>query len=191
MTALAQRIALLSEDDYLAGEEGSELRHEYLAGGVYAMSGASARHNLICVNLVSALHRHLAGGPCRVFMSDLKVRLRVLEDIYYYYPDVMVTCRPDDNASHYREHPCVLVEVMSKRTERTDRREKALAYCQIPALEEYVLIAQDKSEVIVYRRADGWTSERPLPDGNLNLKSLSFSMPLAALYAGTDTAEAD
>lgn len=183
MSAVARQQGLLTEGDYLAGEEGGEVRYEYLAGEVYAMSGASAQHNLICINLVSALHRHLAGSPCRVFMSDLKVRLKVLDDTYFYYPDVMVACRPTDNASHYREQPCVLVEVMSVSTERTDRREKLLAYREIPALEEYVLIAQDKPEVIVYRRADHWASERPAADGNLNLPCLKFSLPLAALYA--------
>jgi len=186
MTALAQKKLPLSEEDYLAGEEHSEVRHEYLAGEVYAMSGASARHNTICGNLFAALHRHLAGSPCRVFMSDLKVRLKVLDDTYFYYPDVMVACRPEDSASHYREQPCVLVEVMSATSERTDRREKLLAYREIAALEEYVLIAQDKSEVIVYRRAAGWASERPAAEGSLNLQSLSFSLPLAALYAGAD-----
>lgn len=186
MIALPQKKQVLSEEDYLAGEEGSDVRHEYLAGEVYAMSGASARHNIICGNLFAALHHHLAGGPCRVFMSDLKVRLKVLEEVYYYYPDVMVACRPEDDASHYRELPCVIVEVMSETTERIDRREKALAYREIPALEEYVLISQDRPEIIVYRRADNWASERPAPDGALNLKSLSFSMPVAALYSGTD-----
>lgn len=190
MTALPKKKLLLSEEDYLAGEEGSDVRHEYLAGEVYAMSGASARHNTICLNLAAALHRHLAGGPCRVFMSDLKVRLKVLEDVYYYYPDVMVACRPEDNASHYREQPCVIVEVMSETTERIDRREKALAYREIPALEEYVLIGQDKPEIIIYRRADGWASERPASDGQLTLKCLSFSMPVAALYSGTDVISA-
>jgi Uma2 family endonuclease len=186
MTAVALKKRLLSEVDYLAGEEDGEVRHEYLAGEVYAMSGASARHNTICCNLLAALHRHLAGSPCRVFMSDLKVRLKVLDDTCFYYPDVMVACRPEDSASHFREQPCVLVEVMSATSERTDRREKLLAYREIAALEEYVLIAQDKSEVIVYRRAAGWASERPAAEGSLNLQSLSFSLPLAALYAGAD-----
>jgi Uma2 family endonuclease len=79
---------------------------------------------------------------------------------------------------------------MSETTERIDRREKALAYREIPALEEYVLIGQDKPEIIIYRRADGWASERPTPDGQLTLKCLSFSMPVAALYSGTDVISA-
>jgi len=72
----------LSVADYLAGEENAGDRHEYLAGEVYAMSGPSARHNAICGNLFAALHRHLAGGPCRVFMADLKVRLSVNDEGY-------------------------------------------------------------------------------------------------------------
>lgn len=191
MNGLAKKREWMSEEAYLAREEGSEVRHEYLAGEIYAMSGASARHNIICGNLFAALHRHLAGGPCRVFMSDVKVRVQVQEEVYYYYPDVMVACRPEDDAPYHREQPCVLVEVMSEGTERIDRREKFFIYREIPALEEYVLIGQDKPEVIVYRRAEGWARECPAVDGTLRLKSLSFSMPVAALYAGTDVVEGD
>lgn len=188
MTAIAPR-PVVSVADYLAGEEKAECRREYLAGEVYAMSGASARHNLICGNLFAALHRHLAGGPCRVFMSDLKVHLRTAGEEYFYYPDLMVACRPDDAASHSREHPCVLVEVMSPTTERTDRREKLFAYQQIAALEEYVLIAQDGIEVAVHRRANGWAASRPTAGGVLELKSVAFELPVVSLYAGVDSAE--
>lgn len=185
MTAIAHR-PVVSVADYLADEESADCRHEYLAGEVYAMSGASARHNTICLNLAAALHRHLTGGPCRVFMSDLKVHLRNAGEEYFYYPDVMVACRPDDTASHSRDHPCVLVEVMSPTTERTDRREKLFAYQQIAALEEYVLIAQDNIELAVHRRADGWVASRPTAEGILELKSIGFVLPVAALYASTD-----
>lgn len=188
MTAIARR-PRVSVTDYLSGEESAECRHEFLDGDVHAMSGASARHNTICLNLATALHRHLAGGPCRVFMADLKVHLRSAGEEYFYYPDVMVACRPDDTASHYRDHPCVLVEVMSPTTERTDRREKLFAYQQIATLEEYVLIAQDSIEVAVHRRADGWAATRPEADGIMELKCIGFDLPVAALYEGADSAE--
>ena len=81
--ALAQIRETVSVADYLDGEEVAAERHEYLAGEVHAMSGASARHNLICGNLFAALHRHLAGGPCRVFMADIKVRLSVNEEDFF------------------------------------------------------------------------------------------------------------
>lgn len=181
-----QRRATLSVDDYLVGEESGDIRHEYLAGEVYTMSGASARHNAICGNLYVALHACLAGSPCRVFMGDLKVRLRVLDDHYFYYPDIMVACSPEDNASHWREQPSLLVEVMSESTERIDRREKLLAYREIAALEAYVLIGQAAPEVIIHRRAVGWRAERLTGDGLLALPHLGFQLPVAALYAGTE-----
>ncbi|MDP2811899.1 MAG: Uma2 family endonuclease [Rhodocyclaceae bacterium] len=186
MNAAPQHRALLSVADYLAGEESAECRYEYLAGEVYAMSGASVRHNAICLNLASALQRHLAGGPCRAFINDVKVHLKVLNDDYFYYPDVMVACRPEDNASHYREQPCLLVEVMSESTKRVDRREKLLAYREIPALETYVLIGQQAPEVSIYRRAVGWMPERLSADGVIALPDLDFRLSVAELYAGTE-----
>ena len=183
MTAIAHR-PLITIADYLAGEESADCRHDYLAGEVYAMSGASARHNIICGNLFAALHRKLAGGSCQVFMADLKVHLTMMGEDYFYYPDLMVACNPNDKASHYRDHPSVLVEVMSPTTERTDRREKLFAYREIASLEEYVLIAQDSQEVVVYRRQNAWVASRLGVDGVLELKSIDFALSVAELYVG-------
>lgn len=177
----------LSVADYLAGEESAGERHEYLAGEVHAMSGASARHNLICLNLATALHRHLAGSPCRVFMADLKVRLSVNDEDFFYYPDIMVACNPSDQASHFRTQPLILVEVMSPSTERVDRREKLFAYRTLDSLREYVLIEQDAPAVMAYVRTENsWSTQRPEPSGVLTLPSLGFSIPIAALYQGTE-----
>ncbi len=185
--ALAQIRETLSVADYLDGEEIAAERHEYLAGEVHAMSGASARHNLICGNLFAALQRHLAGGPCRVFMADLKVRLSVNEEDFFYYPDIMVACNPADQASHFRTQPSVLEEVMSPSTERIDRREKLFAYRTLDSLREYVLIGQDNPEVVAYVRTENqWSTQRPQPDGVLTLPSLEFSLPVAELYRGTE-----
>lgn len=188
MTGIVPR-PRVSVADYLAGEESAECHHEFLDGEVHVMSGASARHNLICGNLFAALHGHVAGGSCPVFMANLKVHLRSAGEEYFHYPDVMVARRPDDTASHFRDHPCVLVEVMAPTTERTDRREKLFAYQQIAALEEYVLVAQDSIEVAVHRRADGWAASRPAADGILQLKGIGFELPVAALYARADSVE--
>lgn len=183
MTSVARR-PLIPVAEYLAGEESAEVRHEYLAGEIYAMTGASARHNLICLNLASELRSHLRGGPCQVFMADLKLHLRVNADDYFYYPDLMVACRSDDSASHYREHPRVIAEVLSESTERIDRREKFFAYQRIAALEEYVLVAQDRAELTIYRRAAGWASTTLGAEDTLALASLDFRLPVAAVYAG-------
>ena len=123
----AQR-ALLSEADYLAREEESRIRHEYVNGEMYAMSGGSQRHNRIAINAVSALLAGLRGKPCQVFMNDVK--LHIARDNAYYYPDVVVVCgesyRMADDAQSVTD-PLLVVEVLSPSTESIDRREKLAA----------------------------------------------------------------
>ena len=175
----------VSVETYLAGELNGEVRHEYLAGEVYAMTGASRPHNIISLNLAAALHAHLRGGPCRVFVNDMKLRLRDAQDDYFYYPDVMVACRPEDNARYWCEQPKLVVEVLSESTERVDTREKLFAYRIVAALEEYVLLAQDKPEATVYRRtAEGWVATRLAGADTLELASVDLRLPLAQVYEG-------
>lgn len=174
----------LTIDAYIEGELRSETRHEYLAGETYAMVGASDAHNIVSGNLFAALHAHLRGGPCRVFTADMKVRVRVGEDDYFYYPDVMVACLPEDNARYYREQPVLIAEVMSESTERVDRREKLLVYRHIPALEEYLLLAQDTMDATLYRRAGDWGSRRHAAGDDLVLTCLNFRIPMKGLYEG-------
>jgi Uma2 family endonuclease len=175
--------ALLGLEDYLAGELGSEIRHEYLGGAVYAMAGASTEHNTIAGNLFAALRAHLRGRPCQVFIADVKVRLQIAGKDVFYYPDVMVTCDARDTERFFKRFPQVLVEVLSPETERTDRREKFLSYTQIDTLQEYLLVAQDKPEVTVFRRSRNWQSEVvQLAADPIRLTSLDFALPLGAVY---------
>lgn len=174
----------LDIDEYIQGELRSEIRHEYVAGEAYAMVGASDRHNLICGNLFSALHTHLKGGPCRVFMADMKVRVKVVLDDYFYYPDVMVACHPEDNARYWRERPVLLAEVISESTARLDRREKWLVYQHIDTLVEYLLLEQDRPEATLYRRDGTWTARQLGPGDCLELASVGLALPLASLYEG-------
>jgi Uma2 family endonuclease len=99
--ALAKRETVTVED-YLSGELRSETRHEYLGGSVYAIAGASEEHNLIATNLAAALHAHLRGKPCLVFIVDMKVRLLVARDDVFYYPDLMVACDPRDTDRYFK-----------------------------------------------------------------------------------------
>lgn len=178
---------VLSVEEYIEGELHSEVKHEYLAGEVYAMAGASDAHNLIAINLTTALHRHLRGGPCRVFMSDMKVRIQNMREDYFYYPDVMVACLPEDKARYWREQPKLLVEVLSESTERVDTREKLFAYQTIADLEEYVVLAQDRREATVFRRSDKeWFSVKVTGDGVLELASVGLSVGLAEIYEGVE-----
>ncbi len=172
-------------EDYLSGELRSETRHEYLGGTVYAMAGTSEEHNFIAGNLFASLHAHLRGKPCRVFIVDMKVRLLITRDDIFYYPDLMVACDPRDTDRYFKRYPKVLIEVLSPDTERTDRREKFLSYTGIETLEEYVLVAQDRREVTVFRRSRQWQPDLlKQPEAALELASLGFTLPLEVVYEG-------
>jgi Uma2 family endonuclease len=174
-----------SVEDYLATEQRSEIRHEYVGGALYAMAGGSDEHIAICMNIAFALRTHLRGKTCRVQMTDGKVRLRLGQEDIFYYPDVMVACDPRDTDRYFKRFPKILVEVLPQSTEPIDRREKFLSYRQIETLEEYLLVAQDKMEVTVFRRANHWQAEHfRKPDETLRLGSLNFSMPLSAVHEG-------
>ncbi len=108
----------------------------------------------------------------------------------FYYPDVLVACDSTDNAPYYRERPTVIFEVLSPETERTDRREKAIAYRQLPSLEAYVLVEQERMALTVLRRAEvGWRAEQLQgPDAVLRLPSLGIDLPLERIYERTEIA---
>ena len=171
----------LSVDDYLAAEDGAEIRHEYIDGELYAMTGASDRHGLITLNLGAFLRPLLRGTPCQLFANDMKVRLRIADQEIFYYPDLLLSCDPDDRETYYRRHPCLLVEVLSDSTARLDRREKFLAYQTIPSLQEYLLIEQDRRAVDIHRRAHGWALER-ITEGGVRLECLDVEVSLETLY---------
>lgn len=171
----------ISVAEYLEGEKDATIRHEYIDGDVYAMAGASDRHNLLAGILYSRLLNHPGRGPCQVFISDMKVR--VAESIYY-YPDVMMSCDPPGGDRYSRTQPVLIIEVSSPGTERIDHHEKLLAYLQIASLREYVLVNQDRPLIEVHRRSgDSWRTELLLqPDDVLRLESADLSLSLAEIY---------
>jgi len=181
---------LVSVEDYLAGEEASDTRHEYVGGVVYAMAGASKEHNLIALNIYTALRQSLR-SPCRAFVSDIKVRLKALHDDVFYYPDVMVACDPRDTHRLFSYYPRVLIEVSSSSTERLDRREKRWAYQTIETLQEYLIVSQDRLEVTVFRRDANWVAEVfNRADQTLSLQSIGLVLPLSRIYEGSAIAPA-
>jgi Uma2 family endonuclease len=148
--AYPEELLRLSVEEYLEFEEKSKVRHEYVAGYVFAMAGATDAHNTVTVNVVTSLRPHLRRSGCRVYMVDMKVRVEAVDA--FYYPDVMVTCEPFAARSVFKSRPVFLVEVLSPGTELTDRREKLSAYFKLESLMEYVLISQDEKRVEIYRR---------------------------------------
>ncbi len=172
----------LSAQKYLDGELTSEIRHEYVDGEVYAMAGAGEAHNLIALNIASKLRDFARGGSCRVFISDMKLHVQTWKA--YYYPDILVTCDPTDSDSHFKERPNLVVEVLLHSTERTDRKEKMLAYRTLSSLKEYVLVATDKRQVEIYRRDehDEWQLAAVSPDEPMLLESVGASFTLDEVY---------
>ena len=130
----------ISEADYLESEQVADIKHEYMNGYVYAMDGASRRHNLLTMTLVRLLGNHLQDTGCQVFASGMKVRAGGKDDVMFFYPDVMVACRHTSDETPkdpYVEHsPGLIIEVLSPGTEQHDRLGKRAAYTQIPSFEK-------------------------------------------------------
>lgn len=185
-------MGLISPQEYLEGEKMAEVRHEFVDGRVYAMAGASDDHNRITRNLLTELTNALRGRRCEPFATDMKVKIPPTFADAFYYPDVMVSCDPADSAKFFRERPSLLFEVLSPDTERTDRREKAIAYRQIPGIEAYVLVEQERMAVTILHRAEpGWRSET-LEGANavLRLPAIGVEIPLERIYERTAAAKA-
>lgn len=191
MPALLQSSSVtpISEQEYLEFEKNSSVRHELVDGQVLAMAGSSKRHNTIAGNIFAHCHAALRASPCRVYSSDIKVRINHRKN--YYYPDLVVGCDEADNHDYYLEQPCLIVEVLSDSTEKRDRTEKLLSYINIPSLQAYLLVAQDRPEVdLVFRAGDGtwnvaWFEGLEVA---FFLPCIQTELSLAEIYAGVFTA---
>lgn len=132
----------------------SPVRHEYLAGEVFAMTGTTLRHDIIGLNSATALRTHLRATPFRVFMADIRVRVEKANT--HYSPDTLVSCGPGvqkiDLQTRAVADPILIVDVLPNHTEATHRREKLLAYRTLPSLKEYVLVSQNEARVEIHRR---------------------------------------
>ena len=188
---LAHPKPTFGSDEYLAWELEQAERHEYVDGEVFAMGGASDAHGTIAGNLFVALHTHARGGPCKVFIADMKVQVEAANG--FFYPDIVVTCDPRDRgpeASHVKHHPRLIVEVLSPTTEAYDRGKKFAFYRQLESLQEYVLISPEDRKIDVFRRddTDHWVLYPFAAVDRLELASLAFSCPVAEIFEGIEEA---
>lgn len=181
MNTPAVHRSAISVPDYLNGEEHSEIRHEFIDGQVYAMGGASDRHGLISMALSLLLGPKAREKKCQLFIADMKVRLTIGGKDIFYYPDLLLSCDATDRERHYRQRPCLIIEVLSEATERIDRREKMLAYQTLPSLQEYVLVAQDYTQIEIYRRSTDWQPQIHT-EGAFTLECLDLSATVADVY---------
>ncbi len=184
MTAL-KKPAFISIEEYLAGEEESEVKHEYLGGAVHAMAGATIAHNSVATAATVALGMQLRGKPCGPFNSDTKIRIEYADHTRFYYPDAMVVCDSNPPGDHFQDRPVVIIEVLSESTRRTDMGEKRDAYLTIPTLKVLLLVETDKPSVTVYRRKPGLGFESELHEGMdavIPLPEIEAELSLAELY---------
>jgi Uma2 family endonuclease len=180
----AEKLNLVSVEDYLEGELVSPLKHEYVAGVVYAMAGARNAHNVIAGNVFGGLYTRLRGRQCQPFNPDTKIRIGFPTHMRFYYPDASVVCRPNPEADSYQDEPAVIFEVLSRGTRRIDEGEKKDAYLTIPSLSVYVLVEQETAAVVAFRRtAGGFVREvyRGM-DAVLPLPEIGVELPLAEIY---------
>ncbi len=177
----------LSFENWLEDERAAlEGRSEYLDGEVFAMAGASLKHNTIVSNLNRELSIQFKGRPCQVYTNDLKVLIRSANAGKY--PDVVAHCGEPELLDDHRDvllNPSLIVEVLSDSTAAYDRGGKFALYRQIPSLREYLLVSQDRVRVECYRRdADGrWTlTDYTGLDDQVPLESLDCTLALAEIY---------
>ncbi len=159
----------ITETEYLDGEAVATLRHELVGGEVHAMAGASERHNRISLNIAFHLRAATRGKTCRAFMADMK--LRMLEGALYYYPDGMLVCDPADDHPLYKQMPCLVAEVLSPATAKTDLREKLSAYRQLTSLRFFLLVDSERLWAKCYSTdgASNWFEQELSPEDRLDI----------------------
>jgi Uma2 family endonuclease len=173
-------------EEYLALERQAEYKSEYFNGEIFAMTGASRRHNLVAANVLASLHTQLRKRPCEVYSSDMRVK--VSPTGLYTYPDVVVVCGEpsfDDKQKDTLLNPTALVEVLSKSTASYDRGEKFEHYRKLDSLAEYLVVAQNKYHVEHYiRQPDNrWLlSETDDRQQTIHLSSIECDLALADIY---------
>jgi Uma2 family endonuclease len=162
-----------------------EVKHEYVAGEIFAMAGGSVEHSALATTILGLLFTHLRGSPCRAHGSDLQISIRAAEVATY--ADAAVVCDPverDADSTAHVTNPRVIIEVLSPTTERYDREQKRLYYQQLDSLCEYVLVAQDRRRVEVWQRsADaGWTHTIHGSGTRAPLPSINYMLDVDELY---------
>lgn len=178
-----------SSQQYLAIERTADHKSEYISGHIVAMAGGSRRHSLITMNIGGELRALLKSSSCRVYNSDLKVRIEAFDS--YVYPDLTITCGEEqflDSQNDVLLNPILIVEVLAPSTEHHDRSVKFWQYQQIPSLVEYVLVWQDYPVIEVFtRRHPRWEyAKYEGISGMVVLDSIGCRLPLSDVFSKVD-----
>lgn len=175
----------MSVEDYLILNRNSkDIRYEYLAGDVRMLAGGSPDHSIIIANLTSAIKGPLKGSQCRVYNSDVQLKLT---EKRYVYPDITISCdERDRNQKETIHYPIVVVEVLSPTTEAIDRGKKAAYYRACPTIKEYMMVDSEEVFVEVHRLEEGrWTINNFEPGDTITLESLDIQFLIEDAYEGT------
>jgi Uma2 family endonuclease len=185
MIAVKENFQRFTPEEYFAWEEQQQLRHEYIDGEVYAMTGGTLNHSEIAGNFNFLLKAHLRGGGCRVLNSDARVNIYDSND--YVYPDLSVTCdERDKNNTKFVNHPCLIVEVLSPATEAYDRGDKFFMYRRSPSLQDYVLVSADRIAIDIFSKDDTgkWDILNHRLGDVVELKSINLTFPIGEVFEG-------
>jgi Uma2 family endonuclease len=172
--------------EYLEMENKVLEKHEYYKGEIFAMSGASARHNIISVNIISALKISLKEKKCRPYGSDMRVNIP--ENSLFTYPDISIFCgevitlREDENTAI---QPTVIIEILSPSTRNYDRGEKFMLYRAIPSLKEYILVDSESIHVehFAINKEGLWQlKEHNTSQEKIFIETLDLRLPLKEIY---------
>ena len=172
-------------EDYLTLERSASIKSEFHNGEIYAMTGASRKHNLITVNIAGELRSQLKKRPCEAYINDMRVK--AAEARSYHYPDIAVVCGAPQFEDTYFDtllNPTLLIEVLSPSTEAYDRGGKFAHYRKIDSLREYLLISQDQPSIERYlRQGDVWIlSEAVGLEASMSLESIECLLSLREVY---------
>ena len=176
----------LSVQEYLAWEAENEIKHEYIDGEVYAMSGGTGKHSSIMINITIAIGQQLGDSLCALHSSEMRVKVN---DSRYVYPDLSAVCGKssyEDESEISLLNPILVVEVTSPSSIEFDRVAKRDLYREAPSIQGYLVVDQHRVCAELYNRADvGWLLQVYTdPDDVIPLEMLNSELPLAEIYRG-------
>ncbi len=186
------RERVMTAAEYLAWEERQEIKNEYIDGEIIEMPGATSRHNKIVTRISTAITGLVGLERCEVFGSDMRVRVDATR---YVYPDLSVVCGQEhyeDESELSLTNPILVVEVASPSTALYDRIDKFGFYFDVPSIEAYLIIEQDRRRAdLCARNTDGWhVRVFDKPGDVVPLEALECELPLADVYRGIEFAKA-
>lgn len=183
MVAVKDSLPRFTPAEYFAWEEQQQIRHEYLNGEVYAMTGGTLNHSQIAGNIYRILGNHLRGSGCRTLNSDARVNICETDD--FVYPDLSVTCdERDRTATKYITYPCLVAEVLSPSTANYDRSDKFRMYRRNPNLQDYLLVDVEKISIDLYRKNDrgNWEIVNYQAGDSIELQSVNLTFAIESVY---------